>query len=149
MAHITLSEAQAWLEGTKLTLPSLDIELEAQTSSEVLGRVSQAYDVSGWTNSSNTPRLVRKIISMLYAGWYYDRAYSETDDTNDYALRLKAAADALLESIVAGITDLEEVPGDPTIGNPAFFPTDESTANSPTRDNPSDGPAAFSMGMRF
>lgn len=150
MANVTESEVQAWLEESKLEVGTLDEEMESQISSEVLGRLASAtYDTVGWTDSASTPKLVKKIISMLYAGWFYDREYSETADTNDYALRLKAAAEMLMLGIIAGTTDIGEIPGTSTHNELVFFPTDASSANAYNESEVGDGPAAFSMGTRF
>jgi hypothetical protein len=150
-ARISLAEAQAWLEQTKLVLPSLDASMEAQISSQILGRLSAAYpaEVATWTTEANTPQLVRSIISMFYAGWFYDRQYSENPEDNSYADRLRAWAEQLLMGLLEGTIDIPEVPGQPAIGEPAFFPTDTSSANEPTDDNPSDGGPKFLMGKVF
>jgi hypothetical protein len=150
VAHIVESDVQAWLEESKLTIGTLDVTLEQQIATEVLGRlVTAAYDVTGWTDPTNTPKLVKKIIAMFYAGWFYDKMYSETADTNQYAQRLKRAAETLLQGIIAGMTDIEEVPGLTQLGNPVFFPTDASSALHYDEYDVGDGPAAFGMGARF
>jgi len=150
MAHVTESDVQAWLEESKLEVGTLEAEFEVQIATEVLGRiVTAAYDVTGWTDSTNTPVLVKKIIAMLYAGWYYDKVYSETSETNQYAQRLKRAAETLLLGIIAGTTDLGEVPGISDLGSPVFFPTDVSSARSQNEYEVGDGPAVFGMGARF
>lgn len=148
--HIAEVNVQAWLEESKLEVGSLNIELEAQITSEVLGRISRAgYDVLSWTDSTTTPKLVKKIISMLYAGWFYDRAYSETADTNQYAQRLKKAAETLILGIIGGTIDIEEVTGDELFGDPLFFPNDQSTAMMPDEFEVGDGPSVFGMGAKF
>lgn len=149
MAYITVAEVNAWLEATKSNVTSLETELESSIATQVLGRLTNSYDVTTWTDNTNTPKLVRKIIAMLYAGWYYDKIYSETSDTNDYALRLKAEAEKLLDAISAGTIDLAEVAGLPAISQPSFFPTDASSSASPTNDDPSVGDAKFLMGSVF
>lgn len=148
MAHVTETEVQAWLEESKLEVGTLDVVMESQITSEVLGRLASAsYDTVGWTDSASTPVLVKKIISMLYAGWYYDRQYSETPDTNEYAIRLKEAAEALMLGVIAGTTDIGEIPGTSTHGELVFFPDDASSAADFNTEG--DGPAAFSMGAKF
>jgi hypothetical protein len=153
MTHITVAEAQAWLESSKLTLTSLDTEQEAQIASQVLARVVSAYpeDAVAWVDSTTTPRLIRSIIAMMYAGWYYDRQYSENPEDNSYADRLRAAAESLLEGIIAGTIDVVEVDDLPNIGQPAFYPTDASSAPDakPSSTDPSAGPALFSIGKVF
>jgi len=149
--HITLAEAQAWLETTKLSLPKLDEELEGQLSAMVLGKLVTIYPdfVPLWVDATTTPVLVRKIISMYFAGWYYDRQYSETADSNEYADRLRKMADDLLEGLISGAIDIIEIPGMPPTSEPEFFPTDVSSANLPSDMFPSDGPPKFTMGQVF
>jgi len=149
--HITLAEAQAWLETTKLSLPKLDDELEDQIATMVFGRLVIVYPdaVVTWVDAPSTPKLVRKIIAMYYAGWYYDRQYSETADSNDYADRLRKMADDLIEGLISGAIDIIEIPGMPPTSEPEFFPTDVSSANLPSDMFPSDGPPKFTMGKVF
>lgn len=149
--HITLAEVQAWLERTKLTLTSLDDSMEAQVASKVLARVASAYptQVSSWVDYLTTPTLLRSIMAMQYAGWFYDRQYSENPEDNSYADRLRAEAESLLVGIIDGTVDVPEVPGLPEITNPEFYPTDASSAARPTWEDPSLGPAKFSMGKIF
>lgn len=146
--HITKEEAQAWAEGTKLTITALDAELEAHLSEEVIRRLDSGFDVTGWTDSTTTPKLVRTIISKLYVAWVYDRQYSEDiEQGNNYADRLKVNAESLMVGLLDGTIDLPNVTN--SSGVPVFYPTDASSAQLPTADDPSLGPPAFSMGMRF
>ncbi|HEY9660601.1 MAG TPA: hypothetical protein V6C65_19265 [Allocoleopsis sp.] len=149
MAHITTSDAQGWAESTKLTLSSLDASLEAQISTEVLSRLASAYDISGWTNDTNTPALVKVIIAKMYVAWFYDKSYSENQDQgNDYAAMLRTNAEMLITGIIDGVIDVPGVPGIGT-GVPGYYPNDASSALEPTFDDPSLGPAKFSMGKVF
>lgn len=147
--HITLPEVQAWLEPTKLTISAVDTELEAHLASEVIVQLQSAgYDTSAWLTDTTTPKLVRTIISKMVAAWIYDRQYSEDiEQGNNYADRLKKNAEALLLGLIAGDIVLPGVTA--VAGVPVFYPTDASSAQEATRDDPSLGPAAFSMGMRF
>jgi hypothetical protein len=113
MPNIQAGEAQAWLETTKANLgTNLNDDLEASIASQVLSRVATSYDVSGWTTPETTPTLVRKIIGMKYASWYYQMLYSEDDGgTNEYALFLNAQAELLMDGVVSGANDLIEVEG--------------------------------------
>jgi hypothetical protein len=153
MAHVQIEEVQGWLEPTKLTLSSLDTQRETQIAAQVLARVVSAYptQVAGWTDHASTPTLIRSVIAMMYAGWHYDVTYSENPEENSFADRLRAAAEDLIAGIISGAIDLIEVPGSPTIGEPVFYPTDASSAPGvyPTADDPSAGPARFSMGKIF
>jgi hypothetical protein len=113
MPNIEVSEAQAWLEATKGSLgPELDAAMEESIAAQVLSRVATSYDTSAWTTPETTPSLVRKILGMKYAAWYYQKLYSEDDGgMNEYALFLNAQAETLLEGIVTGTNDLIEVEG--------------------------------------
>jgi hypothetical protein len=151
MSNITVDEAQAWAEKSKLDLvSSLDGELEKQVASQVLARVATAYNVSGWTTSTTTPTTIKTIISMMYVGWLYERTYSDDNNgPNVYGDKLLAMAEVMLQNILDGIT---EIPGiEPTLdsGAPSFYPTDASSAQCPTSDDRSLGDAKFSMGTVF
>jgi hypothetical protein len=111
--HIAVSEAQAWLEPTKTSLgATLDANMEESIAAQVLSRVATSYDTSAWINEAATPSLIRKVLGMKYAAWYYQKVYSEDDGgMNDYALFLNMQADQLVEGIVSGALDLVEIPG--------------------------------------
>ncbi|SRR6266496_360901 len=146
--HITVAEANAWAEKSKLNFGELDSELEATQVTQVLGRVSLAYNVSGWVDANTTPSLIRKIIAMLYVGWFYQLTYSEDDSTNSYGLLLIHQAETLIDGIVDGAINLvDAVAGtDLNLAQPAFYPNDASSALTPTQDDSSLGPAKFTMG---
>jgi hypothetical protein len=149
VSRITLQEAQAWAEGTKLTISALDTNLLDHLEEEVVVRLSSAFpDYTTWTNSTTTPKLVRTIISKLYIAWVYDRQYSEDiGEGSVYSERLRTNAETLIVGLLDGTIEL---PGEPdTSGSPLFYPTDASSAMTPTSDDPSLGPAAFSMGQVF
>ena len=146
--HITVQEANAWADKVKLNIGFLDSELENTQATQVLSRVSQAYNVSSWVDTTSTPSLIRKIIAMLYVGWFFQLTYSEDDSTSSYGLLLINQAENLINGIVDGsITLVDAVAGtDLGLSQPAFYPTDASSALTPTIDDPSLGPAQFSMG---
>ena len=149
--HITPGAVQAWLEETKLSVTSLDAELEDQISSTVLARLDSTFDVTTWTNEIQTPKLVQSIIAMLYAAWVYDRAYGDNaEQPNAYATLLRQTAMNNIQGLLSGVIVL---PAPNTLpegtSSPVFFPTDLSSATESTVDDPADGPAAFSMGMPF
>lgn len=150
MARITPAEAQAWGERTKLKLDTLDTALLDHLEAEVLGQIGGTYDTSTWVDTTSTPKLVRTIIAKLYVAWFYDRQYSEdTDSGNPYAANLKANAAMLIEGIVDGSITIPGV--DNTAGEIAFYPTDASSMLDPRDfpDDPSVGPAVFSMTTRY
>jgi hypothetical protein len=145
MPRITALQAQAWAERTKLPITALDTDLEDEIANEVFAQLP-LFDASTWVDEATTPRLIQVIIAKLYVAWCYDRQYSEdVDTTNSYAGALRANAALLIQGLNNGDVTLVGVLGT-TAG---FYPTDASSAQVPTFDDPSLGPAAFSMGMRF
>jgi hypothetical protein len=152
MGHISVGEANSWTDGSKLVFEELDTDLEAQQAAEVLSQISAAYPTAvtaTWTDETNTPTLIRKIIAMLYTGWYYERTYSEDTDTSNYGMLLIAQAERLIEGLNSGAFVLADVPA-ATIesGNPLFYPTDASSATGmfPTFEDSSLGGPRFTMG---
>ena len=148
--HITLAEANAWLEPTKLTLSAIDSELEAQVTNLIFARLLGTFDTASWLNVATTPKIVRTIIAMHYVAWTYDKTYSDDAESNAYAALLRQYADANLVGLIAGNIELEELP-DANVGvsSPSFFPNDASSVREPTQDHPSDGPPSFTMGTVF
>lgn len=154
MARITVEEAQAWVEGTKFTISdpfsATDASLLVQIEEEIIARIANSYaDVyASWTNSANTPLLVKVAIAKMFVAWMYRRQYSEDlpDDDAVYASKLEANAQAIVDGIVDGTLD---IPALASGSGPEFYPTDSSSAMTPTRLDPSLGPAKFSMGMTF
>lgn len=155
MARITEADAQGWVEGTKFTIQVpfsvTAAEQLSQIETEVLGRVSAAYPaatVATWVDELTTPELVKVAIAKLFVAWMYRKQYSESivDTDASYAALLEANA----ETIIMGLADgTIPIPGVTSNIGPVFYPTDASSAMSPTRDDPSLGPAKFSMGMVF
>jgi len=128
---ITLQEARAWGEKTKLQpafQSGLDSDLLTQIQVEVLGNVAAVADTSTWIDSDTTPGLIKTILSKLYVAWLIDRQYSEDEELSAYAALLRATALSLQMSIVSSDIDL---PGsstdDPGDGLPSSYPTDTTT----------------------
>jgi hypothetical protein len=167
MAHILLSEAQQWLENTKLSLTSLDTLLESTVSTNVLGRLADTYSdptfgVQTWIDTNTTPALVRQIISMFYAGWTYDRAYSEMvagagtgrDPATTYGTMLRQYAETLLVGVISGSILLLEIAPNEADTAPEFYPTDQSSTtealiSNTDRDDTSLGPQLFGVQKVF
>lgn len=150
MPRITLEGAQGWTEKNKLKLSTLDLDLLDSIENETLARLSSAYDITGWIDPTNTPALVQVIICKYYVSWIYDRAYSENNMTpNRYGLMLRANAEMLISGLIDGTIDIPGVPPIGSGGGPGFYPNDESSALQPTFDDPSLGPAKFSLGKVF
>jgi hypothetical protein len=151
MTSIELADAQAWIEPTKLTLSTIDANLESQITTQIFARLpSASFTTTAWVTPATTPAIVRTTIAMYYVAWMYDKYYSDDAEANAYAELLRQYADLNIAGLIAGSIELEEGPGVVTdAGSPSFFPTDESSRNQPTVDNPSDGPPAFTMGTVF
>lgn len=148
MPRITAEDVRAWVESSKLDPQALNDDLLMQIEEEVLAQLASVYNTSGWTNETSTPRLVKVIIAKMYAGWFYDRMYSENQsEPNLYAQMLKENA----KMLIAGILDRTiEIPDESTVSAEAsFYPNDASSAQEPTLDDPSLGPAKFSLGRVF
>jgi hypothetical protein len=154
MARITLAEAQAWVEATKFTITSItnppNSDMLTQLEEEVLARVGSTYDTSTWVDANTTPRLIRVAIAKLFVAWAYRRQYSESmgDVDAQYAFQLESNAELIISGVVNGTIELPGLPGQAT-NSPAFYPTDASSSMEPTFDDPSLGPARFSMGQIF
>jgi hypothetical protein len=150
MARITPDDAQGWGEATKLNLSTLDASLLNQIETEIISRLNSAYDTTLWVDDLTTPDLVRVIIAKLYVAFFYDRQYSENqDEGNDYAALLRANAEMLMTGLIDGTID---IPGVPQVGSglgASYYPNDASSALEPTTEDPSLGPARFSMGRVF
>jgi hypothetical protein len=145
MAHISLEEAQAWLDNNKLTLDEVDSELEEAAVAVAFSALSTRFDTTVWTDDTDTPSLVRKVIAMLHTAWYYNRAYSEeADETPAYGRWLESLATSLLGGLAGGSIDVDPDSEDDrgSWAYPSFYPTDLATLDE-------DAPRAFSMGKVF
>jgi len=125
---ITIQEAQAWGEKTKLApawVSGLDEALLEQIQAEVLANIASVADTSTWVSSVTTPPLVKTILAKLYVAWVIDRQYSEDADLSDYSALLRAGAMGLLTSIVESEIDIPgTVTATPGDGLPSVYPTD-------------------------
>lgn len=158
MAHINASDAQAWVESTKLPINTIDNNLEQQVAAEVLGNLTETYGefVPSWTDATNTPQIVRQVIAMIYTSWVYDRAYSEVETAGpntSYGAVLRTWAEALLQNIIRGSVSIAEItPNEPAVA-PVFYPNDASDALDPRFyawcGDESVGPAKFTIDKVF
>jgi hypothetical protein len=152
LARITLNQVKAWAEPTKFSIVALDTDLLAHMEEEVLDRLRsvEGTDVDSWVDASTTPVLVQTIISKKYFAILYSRQYSEDNGPkeNVYAAKVDANAEMLILGILAGTI---VIPGTVTSPNtsPGYYPTDVSSAQDPTDDDMSLGPAKFSMNQVF
>lgn len=145
--YITVDEANAYADKNKLIVNSVDVDLETSQATQLFAKLGQVYDVSTWVDDTTTPSLVRKVLAMLYTGWFYLRTYSEEEDVSNYGQLLIDQANDLVNGIVAGTLVLSDV-SVPAINpdQPSFYPTDASSELTPTYEDKSLGDAVFSMG---
>lgn len=154
MPRTTLATVQAWVEATKFTIPDIttspNVDLIAQIEAETLARVHSVYDTSTWIDAASTPYLIQVAIAKRFVAWAYRRQYSEsiTDTDAKYAELLEANAESIVAGIVDGTIEIPTLPS-PATSQPGFYPNDDSSALEPTFDDPSLGPAKFSMGIVF
>lgn len=154
MARITVVQVKAWLEPTKLKHPdAMQPALLEHAETEVLARVASVYDTSTWVDTSTTPPLIQTIISKMYAGWYYDIAYSEDVGANEntWAQRVIQNAEMLIVGIVDGSITIPTI-GPSTIAQPVFYPNDNSSIQDPYDNRSEDtslGPNKFSINQVF
>ena len=126
MSYVTSTEVQQWLESTKLGVDHVDTELEDSAITYIKARVADTTDVSAWTDSSDTPALILKLVSMLVAAWIYERTYSEsTSDQPSWAQRLERMVETILTGIAAGTISLVDDPSAPA-DTIAFLPDDNT-----------------------
>lgn len=133
MARVTVTQVQQWLDGTKLVVTALDSELEDTMSTVVLSSLSEVFVATAWLDTTTTPKLVQKIIAMMYAAWYYRRQYSEQLETSTYADDLEAMATDVLGGIKSGqllLSDLPLAQQTPSSQQPSFYPNDAAGAES-------------------
>jgi hypothetical protein len=127
MARITLTEATAWGEKTKLApaLVTLDEALLEQVEVEVISNLSTVATTTTWVDSNTTPSLAKTIIAKLYVAWIIDRQYSEDDELSSYSALLRASALALMNGILSSAIDIPGVVVE-SDGLPSHYPTDTS-----------------------
>lgn len=154
MAYIEIGDINALVDGTKLTFADVDLDLLSSIVVEAFMQLQQLYDTTVWVDKSSTPKLVVKILAMLYVGWYYERVYSEDGNPNSYGLLQIARAQRLIDGIVSQSIDLIDsiTPSTNQNDSALFYPNDASSAMDPTDTSAPDtsvGPAYFSMGAIF
>lgn len=146
MARVSVEEVQAWLEQTKLTIASINTALATQIEEMVISRLATAYTTTTWVDAATTPKLVRYIVSMLYASFFIDRQYSEDERSNAWARRLNGIAETMILGILNGSIDLLDVPAAQVNASPSYYPNDASSALEVTDEDSSLGGPSFSMG---
>jgi hypothetical protein len=132
MARITPDDVQVYLDVDTFPIPENDTIPEEPTFADmVFARLGQVYDTTGWTTSSNTPGLVRRILAMLVAANRYNKKHAEDDDAgNRYAFKLENRAWELVQLILsdqavlydASLLEIAE------LNDPKFWPDDTTGA---------------------
>lgn len=143
-SKVSLSEVQAWLEPTKLTLATIDTALEGQVSTQIFARVSGEFlHTDLWVDSTTTPVIIRSIIAMTYAAWIIDKSYSQDAVATNLATQLRKWAGDLLDGIVSGIVDVVELTiTSDAMGNPSWEPRDNTLDDNGNLIQP-----VFTMGV--
>jgi hypothetical protein len=153
-SRITLPDAQAWINDSKLVvhLGTLDTDLEAQVTEGVLSRLRAKFStiVDLWVDPATTPREIRNIIAMRYVGWLIARVYASEESLMAYSNKLLKISDLEIADLLSGDTQLVLDESGQGLVNaymaPVGFPDDASSNTCPTDDNPSDGGPYFLMG---
>jgi hypothetical protein len=149
MPRITLQDAKAWTEKTKLAIGDFDDALLEHSENVIIGRLNGTFDTTTWLDEATTPDLIRTIISMRYVASLYRRSYADdAENPSSYPFWLEQQLADLLEGLLDGTIDLPELPANST-GTIGFYPTDASSAMEPTSYDSSLGPNTFSMGQAF
>jgi hypothetical protein len=132
VAYVTLAQVQSWLQEDKYdVLPSgYSAEQESLAADKILATLEARYATSTWTNSTNTPGMVVRMIAMLVASYTLRKAVSQDDGIASYADWLESRVDLLLAGLISGEIDLPGVDPDPNSPGGAsvgFFPTEVAT----------------------
>lgn len=109
MATITLDMLSSWADGAKLTISTIDEELELQIVAQVFSELSGRYNTELWTDADSTPALVQSILSMIYVGRIYQKTYAiDVENIDSYGSMLVADAEKLVQGIVNGSLTLTD-----------------------------------------
>ena len=149
MSYLSTAQVQAWLQKTKYKISSVESDFEIMAKEYIFGQLSQRYDISLWTNGTNTPALVMHLLAMQVASYELRRAGSEEDGRTTYADYLDKRVADMISGILSGSTILIGVPEiDLGLGaGPEFFPAEGSELLDPTDIN--FAPRYFTMGQLF
>ncbi|SRR5712691_2817715 len=149
MPRISIDDVKAWVEDSKLRPQALDLDHLSQLEEEILARIGGIYDTTVWLDKSTTPRLIQVIIAKTYTSWLYNKFYSENQGiSNSYARMILNNAETLIAGILDGTIEVPGVVPSNPVGA-SFYPNDLSSVMTPTFDDPSLGPAKFSLGKVF
>jgi len=131
MALVSVADVQSWITDDRLQLELTDsLVEEPHISEEVTSKCSTRYDVSGWTDRSGTPVLIRSIISARVAAVRYRKVYADQIEGEfEYSDWLEQWANDNLDKVLDGTLPLTDVPQDELdsaqqAASASFYPTD-------------------------
>lgn len=105
--HVELKDLLAYSGNMKAAeIVEVNPELERSAVALVFGRLASRYDTTAWFNTTTTPDMVKRCISMYYVGRYYQQVYSQNVGVSDYGTELLRDLETTLNSIVKGEIDL-------------------------------------------
>ena len=99
--------------------------LATSAKSHVYSKVALAYDTTSWTDETNTPDLIRSLISMFIAAWLYNKEYADgATEAGSYGRWLYNQAEVIRNGLYNGTLIIEDV--DPKFDRtqPGVFETD-------------------------
>lgn len=150
MSLASHEDANAWLDGVKLSFPS---QAAAASIADNADNVVKSYlastypayvntwDVAPGAGQEATPQVVREAAAMLMAAYYYALKYSEeTLDDNDYAAKTERRAIKLLENIRDGLVSLWDksygldVSNQLNLAEDDFYPDDKAVVEKDIYD---------------
>ena len=103
MPRVTVQDVRTWFNDSTYDLKIDDFLPEtALVEEEIIGTLSARYDTSSWTNTQNTPVLIKTIISMAIASWRYKILYTETTDQVIFARSLDNRVKKIIDNILNG-----------------------------------------------
>lgn len=151
--HVDVTEVQQWIQDDRLQITNVDPVLESSAFSRTASALALRYDTAAWTDTTNTPDLIRTVISMLMAAWIINRSHGEvTGDVDSYGVHLESSAYDLLGGLADGSILAEDiVTSTYSTGQPAFWPTDMATTVADEEGWDADGaaPLMFTTGKVF
>jgi hypothetical protein len=132
--YVTEAEVNSFLAADRLAIEDvaadLPGDLEVLVPEAVLSRLDETYDTSGWTDSVDTPDLVRQIIAAKLAAAFYRLKYADQADEWPYADWLDERCESLIMGILDGTVVLRDEDAAVTTAQAhstiLFHPTDDT-----------------------
>lgn len=151
--HVDVTEVQQWIQDDRLQVTDVDPVLESSAFSRTVSVLALRYDTSTWTDATNTPDLIRSVVSMLMAAYIINRSHAEvTGDVDSYGVHLESSALELLGALADGSILVEDdVVSEYSTGQAAVWPTDAATTIAEEEGWDAEGaaPLMFTVGKVF